>query len=237
MTCKQCKHEFCWVCMGSWPEHGTARHSCNRYDETGGVDARDSQSKSPARYLHYYSRWVNHDQSAKLGLGLIAKTEKKIEEMHITNSKTLTRIEVQLMKKAAEELEKCRLTLKWTYAMAYYLAKGNQKDLFEDNQRDLERAVEELAELSESPIEPEKLRQRVTDKTVYVQKRNVIVLEDTADGFLEGGGRGMWPSMGLTRLRRRRPSRSDINTMHCFSVCVPSRHSLFGKRSVQREIN
>lgn len=39
------------------------------------------------------------------------------------------------MKKAVEEVERCRMTLKWTYAMAYYLAKGNEKDLFEDNQR------------------------------------------------------------------------------------------------------
>ncbi|KAH0589681.1 hypothetical protein H2248_005405 [Termitomyces sp. 'cryptogamus'] len=29
------------------------------------------------------------------------------------------------------------------------------------------------------------LRQKVTDKTVYVQKRNDIVLDDTATGFLE----------------------------------------------------
>lgn len=90
------------------------------------------------------------------------------------------------MKKAVEEVEKCRMTLKWTYAMAYYLASGNQKDLFEDNQRcaphlatympfantfhrDLEKAVEDLSELLESPIEPENistLRQKVTDKTV-----------------------------------------------------------------------
>ncbi|KAJ7633438.1 hypothetical protein DFH06DRAFT_692371 [Mycena polygramma] len=190
MTCKKCKHEFCWVCMGPWSEHGTAWYSCNRYDEKGGVDARDSQSKSRAsleRYLHYYNRWANHEQSAKLALDLFAKTEKKMEEMQITSA--LTWIEVQFMKKAVEEVDKCRMTLKWTYAMAYYLAKGNQKDLFEDNQRDLERAVEDLSELLESPIEPENiptLRQKVTDKTVYVQKRNQIVLEDTADGFLEG---------------------------------------------------
>ncbi|KAJ6616654.1 hypothetical protein B0H10DRAFT_2036412 [Mycena sp. CBHHK59/15] len=190
MTCKKCKHEFCWVCMGPWSEHGTAWYSCNRYDEKGGIDARDSQSKSRAsleRYLHYYNRWANHEQSAKLALDLFAKTEKKMEEMQITS--TLTWIEVQFMKKAVEEVDKCRMTLKWTYAMAYYLAKGNQKDLFEDNQRDLERAVEDLSELLESPIEPENiptLRQKVTDKTVYVQKRNAIVLEDTADGFLEG---------------------------------------------------
>ena len=55
MTCKKCKHEFCWVCMGPWSEHGTAWYSCNRYDEKTGVDARDAQSKSRAsleRYLH-----------------------------------------------------------------------------------------------------------------------------------------------------------------------------------------
>ena len=56
-----------------------------------------------------------------------------MEDMQITS--TLTWIEVQFMKKAVEEVEKCRMTLKWTYAMAYYLAKCNEKDLFEDNQR------------------------------------------------------------------------------------------------------
>jgi len=190
MTCKKCKYEFCWVCMGPWSEHGTQWYSCNRYEEKGGMDARDAQSKSRAsleRYLHYYNRWANHEQSAKLALDLYAKTEKKMEDMQITSS--LTWIEVQFMKKAVEEVDKCRMTLKWTYAMAYYLAKSNEKDLFEDNQRDLEKAVEDLSELLESPIETENistLRQKVTDKTVYVQKRNEIVLEDTAIGFLDG---------------------------------------------------
>ncbi|KAK1228577.1 hypothetical protein PQX77_008380 [Marasmius sp. AFHP31] len=190
MTCKKCKHEFCWVCMGPWSEHGTAWYSCNRYDEKSGTDARDAQSRSRAsleRYLHYYNRWANHEQSAKLSLDLYAKTEKKMEDMQVTSA--LTWIEVQFMKKAVEEVEKCRMTLKWTYAMAYYLGKGNEKELFEDNQRDLEKAVEDLSELLEGPVEPEEipnLRQKVTDKTVYVAKRNDIVLEDTANGFLDG---------------------------------------------------
>lgn len=41
--------------QGPWSEHGTAWYSCNRYDEKGGIDARDAQSKSRAsleRYLH-----------------------------------------------------------------------------------------------------------------------------------------------------------------------------------------
>jgi len=112
MTCKKCKHEFCWVCMGPWSEHGTAWYSCNRYDEKAGVEARDAQSRSRAhleRYLHvrivlhkyitdviffqYYNRWANHEQSAKLSLDLYAKTEKKMEDMQITSS--LTWIEVR----------------------------------------------------------------------------------------------------------------------------------------------
>jgi hypothetical protein len=81
----------------------------------------------------YYNRWANHEQSAKLSVELYAKTEKKMEEMQITSD--LTWIEVQFMKKAVDEVEKCRTTLKWTYAMAYYLEKGNEKELYEDNQR------------------------------------------------------------------------------------------------------
>jgi len=190
MVCRKCKHEFCWVCMGPWSDHGSAWYNCNRYDEKGGVEARDQQSKSRAsleRYLHYYNRWANHEQSAKLTKGLYAQTEKKMEEMQVTSS--LTWIEVQFARKAVDVVSKCRMTLKWTYAMAYYLEKeDNQKELFEDNQRDLERAVEDLSELLEMPIEPENiasLRQKMTDKTVYVQKRNEIMLEDTARGFLE----------------------------------------------------
>lgn len=104
--------------------------------------------------------------------------------MQITSS--LTWIEVQFMKKAVEEADKCRMTLKWTYAMAYYLARGNEKELFEDNQRDLEQAVEDLAELLEQPIEAETiptLRQKVTDKTVCTcclrLNKSLILLRST----------------------------------------------------------
>ncbi|EPS97173.1 hypothetical protein FOMPIDRAFT_1166715 [Fomitopsis schrenkii] len=201
MTCKKCKYEFCWVCMGPWSEHGTSWYNCNRFDEKASKDARDAQSRSRAsleRYLHYYNRWANHEQSKKLSVELYAKTEKKMEEMQMTSE--LSWIEVQFMKKAVDEVIKCRTTLMWTYGMAYYLDSSNEKELFEDNQRDLERAVEDLSELIESPLDPEvikTLRQKVTDRTVYVTKRNEIMLEDTARGFLEGRWKWNLPVVGL----------------------------------------
>ncbi|RUS17251.1 hypothetical protein BC937DRAFT_90214 [Endogone sp. FLAS-F59071] len=110
-----------------------------------------------------------------------------MEEMQATSD--LSWIEVQFLRKAVDTLCQCRMTLKWTYAFAFYLQKDNMTEIFEDNQKDLEIATEHLSGLLENPIDPEKvaeLRQNVLDKTVYVASRREILLEDTAKGLLEG---------------------------------------------------
>lgn len=138
-------------------------------------------------FWQYFNRFANHEQSAKLDRDLYSKTEKKMEKLqHTTN---LTWIEVQFLKKAVDTLTECRMTLKWTYCMAFYLKRNNMTELFEDNQRDLESATENLSEQLEAEIEPETiptLRQKVTDLTVYVSRRREILLSDTAQGFEEG---------------------------------------------------
>ncbi|GAA5912813.1 uncharacterized protein JCM6883_004838 [Sporobolomyces salmoneus] len=188
MTCKKCHWEFCWVCMGPWSEHGTSWYNCARYEEKGDT-SKDAQSKSRAsleRYLHYYNRFANHEQSIKLEADLYARTEKKMEELQETSS--LSWIEVQFLAKAVETLGRVRTVLKWTYAMTFYLEKNNQTEMFEDNQNDLEQAVESLSELLERPLEEDKiaeLRQQTTDKTVYVTKRCKVLLEDTLRGYDE----------------------------------------------------
>jgi ariadne-1 len=115
------------------------------------------------------------------------KTERKMEELQTTSD--LSWIEVQFLKRAVDITVKCRTTLKWTYVFAFYLEKTNETALFEDNQRDLEMATEQLSELLEKPIESEEittLRQAVLDKSVYVNQREEILLEDTARGLQEG---------------------------------------------------
>ena len=134
-------------------EHGSSWYNCNRFDEKASKDARDSQAKSRQqleRYLHYFNRYANHEQSAKLANEFYNRTEKKMEEMQLTSD--FSWIEVQFMKKALEVVLDCRVTLKWTYALAYYLERGNMTTIFEDNQRDLEMAVENLNELIERPV-------------------------------------------------------------------------------------
>lgn len=145
-----------YLFSGPWSEHGTSWYNCNRYDEKSSHEARDSQTQSRAsleRYLHvsalsllpscvsscvfdltsplsqYYNRFANHQQSAKLDQDLYRKTEKKMEEMQQTSD--LSWIEVQFLKKAVDTLTQCRMTLKWTYAFAFYLSRTNETVIFE----------------------------------------------------------------------------------------------------------
>ncbi|KAG0370456.1 hypothetical protein BGZ54_006232 [Gamsiella multidivaricata] len=190
MTCRKCQYEFCWVCMGPWEEHGSNWYTCNRFEEVESAEARDQQNKSRAtleRYLHYYNRFANHEQSAKLDQELYNRAEKNMEEIQLTSA--LSWIEAQFLQKAVDTLTSSRMVLRWSYAFAYYLVKSNMTELFEDNQRDLEMAVEALSELLEKPIEKEtiaELRQQIIDKTVYVSSRREVVLEDTTKGLADG---------------------------------------------------
>lgn len=59
MQCYNCKHEFCWMCLGDWRTHGSEYYECSRYKENPNiahesvhVQAREALKK----YLHYYER-------------------------------------------------------------------------------------------------------------------------------------------------------------------------------------
>lgn len=193
--------------MGLWSEHGTSWYNCNRYEEKSGTDARDSQAKSRQsleRYLHYYNRYANHEQSAKLDKDIFHKTEKKMTLLQ--SSSNMSWIEVQFLETASKALQQCRQTLKWTYAFAYYLARNNQTEIFEDNQKDLEMAVENLSEVwlppryptidynqltnaqmfEKSPDQLASLKVQMMDKTAYCTQRHIILLDDTAKNLKEG---------------------------------------------------
>lgn len=189
MTCRKCRYEFCWVCMGSWAEHGQSWYNCNRFEDKDASSARNTQAKSRAnldRYLHYYNRFANHEQSAKLDRELYTRTENKMAQLQTTSD--MSWIEVQFLRTAVDTLSACRRTLKWTYALAFYLKRTNATEIFEDNQKDLEMAVEQLSGLCEQPIVAEqiaKMKQQVLDKTVYVASRREVFLTDTAAGLAE----------------------------------------------------
>ena len=85
MTCSQCRHEFCWICLGDWSEHGSATggyYQCNLYEEKKKQDGafaaleseRQNAENDMARYLWHFERYNNHERSGRLAKGPQIKT-------------------------------------------------------------------------------------------------------------------------------------------------------------------
>lgn len=188
MTCKQCRYEFCWMCMGSWQAHGNQFYNCSRYNESDAKEAREGQAKSRNelnRYLHYYNRFRNHQQSLALDSETFDNIQRKMKEMQ--ESAGMSWIEVQYLTQAFEVLRRSRQTLTWTYAFAFYLNKSHQSEIFEDNQANLELATEELSELFEKPAsELVNSKVKLLDKSHYVDSRREVMLEHAAKGLMNG---------------------------------------------------
>ncbi|KAJ3476707.1 hypothetical protein NLI96_g10972 [Meripilus lineatus] len=187
ILCRHCQFQFCWLCLRNWETHGYNDATCNAWKPLDPDADMTEAQRNLEKWLFYFDRYNNHELSAKLDQDLCERTEEKVVEVQETGK--LSWIEAKFMQQAVDELTQCRISLKWSYAMAYFMVQGNQKQIFEDMQLDLEKAVEELSQLLEENIEAasvKTLRQRMMDKTVYVRSRHEVLLQDTAEGLREG---------------------------------------------------
>lgn len=135
MQCFNCKHDFCWMCLGDWKTHGSEYYECSRYkdnpniaNESVHVQAREALKK----YLHYYERWENHSKSLQLEQQTIDRLRTRVNEKVMKGRGTW--IDWQYLFNAAALLAKCRYTLQYTYPYAYFMDAGSRKDLFEYQQ-------------------------------------------------------------------------------------------------------
>ncbi|EDO48096.1 predicted protein [Nematostella vectensis] len=145
MQCIKCKHDFCWMCMGTWKSHGSEYYECSRYksnpniaNESAGIQAREALKK----YLFYFERWQNHADSLKKEAETQRKINQKIQEK--VNNNIGTWIDWQYLLNATSLLAKCRYTLMYTYPYAYFIENGRKK-LFEYQQAQLEVEIENLS--------------------------------------------------------------------------------------------
>jgi ariadne-1 len=161
-TCVGCKYEFCWVCDGPWSVHGVQSggfYKCNKFDplkarenaKAAGI-TEDEAKRDLHRYLHYYQRYHNHEQSKKFAGTQLQQTEKRMAQLHNTATAESLWIEVQYLYDASITVIQCRSVLKYTYVFAFYLPEGPEKILFEYLQQQLEQSTEHLSELSEKPL-------------------------------------------------------------------------------------
>lgn len=165
ITCTPpCKFEFCWLCLGSWIEHGERTggfYACNRYEtakQEGMYDEsekrREMAKNSLERYTHYYERWATNQQSRQKALADLHNIQtQKLEKL----SKIQCQPESQLkfIIEAMLQVVECRRVLKWTYAYGYYLPEHEhaKRQFFEYLQGEAEAGLERLHQCAEKELQ------------------------------------------------------------------------------------
>jgi len=88
-----------------------------------------------------------------------------------------------------ETLRSSRQTLLHTYIFAYYIEKNNQQEIFEVNQADLQRAVEDLSGYLETHLlfgngnGIHDVKQAVMNRTNYCYSRCRVLVDHIKEGF------------------------------------------------------
>lgn len=101
MTCKTCKHDFCWVCLDPWNVHSHRTggyFTCNRWSAQAKADkvvkkmqstleqdyvgkARRDLEQQQQKFEHYHERYNNHLQSLDIETKLLQDSKAKLREM------------------------------------------------------------------------------------------------------------------------------------------------------------
>ncbi|XP_075209752.1 uncharacterized protein LOC142317242 [Lycorma delicatula] len=211
MKCSKCKFDFCWVCLESWKRHSSATGGyfrCNRFqavhkaDEKQGIlisEAllRNQQTTELNRFLHYYTRFKNHENSRRLEEPLLNGVHQKMKIL----ASSLKKGEVdngctKFIEEGVRELLKARRILCGSYVYGYYLEdNGYSRTIFEFMQNELEEITEKLSEMVARPY----LR---TPRSVIVQ--TTILARRKRHEFARAVSKGLVPPETPPALRRIR---------------------------------
>lgn len=157
MKCSKCKFDFCWVCQESWKRHSSATGGyfrCNRFEAVHKADEkqgslineatqRNAHLQELSRFLHYYTRFRNHENSQRLEQPLLTGVRQKMELLASVLRNPVPeppgilppRPAAQAMRfveDGVRELLKARRVLAGSYVYGYYLEdNGYNKTIFE----------------------------------------------------------------------------------------------------------
>jgi len=198
MTCRvqSCRYEFCWVCLGPWAPHGNTWFKCNIFESNDAKAARDNLSVKRfemERFVFYSSRFKNHLESLKFESKLETSVNERLKVL--SNKVIHMDTAVPTVTGAVKILTRCRRTLAYTYAFAFALRKTNQCHIFEDNQRDLEVATENLSELLERRLNDDALENaekfkdvhlKILNQSQYCEGRRNILMNHVKEGEILG---------------------------------------------------
>lgn len=171
--------------IGDWRGH----QNCNVFQQ-GQTEAEQLSAREMlARYMHYFTRYQTHNQSLELEKQLLEKVDDRIRELEENRMSYTDR---QAFPEACRILQRCRRTLKFTYAFAYYLERTSEAEIFEQNQAALEKETELLSGFFENEFEAGMgIPQKLMDKSRLCEQRRAILVQHCKDGYANNTWKGL----------------------------------------------
>ncbi|XP_063308518.1 ankyrin repeat and IBR domain-containing protein 1 [Pelobates fuscus] len=248
MQCAKCKYDFCWICLEEWKKHSSSTggyYRCTRYEVINQVEEVSKEMTVEAerkhkrfqeldRFMHYYTRFKNHEHSYQLEQRLIKTAKDKMEQL----SRALSEAEggspdTTFIEDAVQELLKTRRILKCSYPYGFFLEpKSTKKEIFELMQTDLEMVTEDLAQKVNRPY-LRTPRHKIIRAACLVQQKRQEFLASVARGVAPAdspeaprrsfaGGTWDWEYLGFAspeeyaefqyRRRHRQRRRGDMHS-------------------------
>ncbi|XP_068091367.1 ankyrin repeat and IBR domain-containing protein 1 isoform X1 [Hyperolius riggenbachi] len=248
MQCAKCKYDFCWICLEEWKKHSSSTggyYRCTRYEVINQVEEQSKEMTVEAekkhkrfqeldRFMHYYTRFKNHEHSYRLEQRLIKSAKEKMEQLSRALSETEgTYPDTTFIEDAVQELLKTRRILKCSYPYGFFLEpKSTKKEIFELMQTDLEMVTEDLAQKVNRPY-LRTPRHKIIRAACLVQQKRQEFLASVARGVAPAdspeasrrsfaGGTWDWEYLGFASpeeyeefqyRRRHRQRRRDLHSM------------------------
>lgn len=219
MKCSKCKFDFCWVCLEGWKKHSSSTGGyfrCNRFDAQTKADeklgvlvseatVRNTQMQELNRFIHYYTRYKNHQNSLKMEEPLLRAAREKMEVLATSlptqeqQGRESMERGTRFVEEGIKELLKARRVLCGSYVYGFYLEdNGYNKTIFEYMQNELEEVTEKLSEMvaRQYLVTP---RGQIIATTLLTRRRR--------HKFVRSVGRGLLPPETPPHLRKSRKRR------------------------------
>uniref|UniRef100_A0A672KGC4 RBR-type E3 ubiquitin transferase n=1 Tax=Sinocyclocheilus grahami TaxID=75366 RepID=A0A672KGC4_SINGR len=227
MQCAKCKYDFCWICMEEWKKHSSSTggyYRCTRYEAIQQVEEQSKEMTVEAekkhknfqqldRFMHYYTRFKNHEHSYQLEERLLKTAKDKMEQL----SKVLSGREggppdTTFIEDAVHELLKTRRILKCSYPYGFFLEpRSTKKEIFELMQTDLEMVTEDLAQKVNRPY-LRTPRHKIIRAACLVQQKRQEFLASVARGVAPNDSPEAYAEFQYRRRHRQR-RRGDMASL------------------------
>ncbi|MFT7811548.1 ankyrin repeat and IBR domain-containing protein 1 isoform X2 [Arapaima gigas] len=249
MQCAKCKYDFCWICLEEWKKHSSSTggyYRCTRYEVIQQVEEQSKEMTVEAekkhksfqeldRFMHYYTRYKNHEHSYQLEQRLLKTAKEKMEQLsRAFSGREGTPPDTTFIEDAVHELLKTRRILKCSYPYGFFLEpKSTKKEIFELMQTDLEMVTEDLAQKVNRPY-LRTPRHKIIRAACLVQQKRQEFLASVARGVAPNdspeaprrsfaGGTWDWEYLGFAspeeyaefqhRRRHRQRRRGDMHSL------------------------